>query len=181
MSSKLVWMDLEMTGLDVDQHVILEIATVITDSNLNVIEEGPAITIFQPEDALAKMDEWNVEHHTRSGLLERVRESESSLEEAEAVTFDLISRHSERGESPLCGNSVWQDRRFLNRYMPTLDSYLHYRIIDVSSIKELVRRWAPDVLDQVEKSDSHRALQDIMESIEELRLYRRKFISEDFR
>lgn len=181
MHSNLIWMDLEMTGLDPDQDVILEIATIVTDSNLNVIDEGTSIVVSQPEAALARMDDWNLEHHTSSGLLDRVRSSESSLEEAEAVTLDLISRHAKHGESPLCGNSVWQDRRFLKRYMPTLEEYLHYRIVDVSSLKELVRRWAPPIYKELRKEQKHRALDDIKESIAELQLYRRRFISSDFR
>ena len=181
MHSNLIWIDLEMTGLDPEQDVILEIATIVTDSSLNVLDEGISIAVHQTEDALARMDDWNLNQHTTSGLLDRVRSSESSLEEAEAVTFDLVSRHTQRGESPMCGNSVWQDRRFLKRYMPTLEGYFHYRIIDVSSIKELVRRWAPEIYKELSKSDQHRALYDVKESIAELKLYRSKFIAADFR
>lgn len=181
MHSNLIWIDLEMTGLDPEQDVILEIATIVTDSSLNVLDEGISIAVHQTEDALARMDDWNLNQHTTSGLLDRVRSSESSLEEAEAVTFDLVSRHTQRGESPMCGNSVWQDRRFLKRYMPTLEGYFHYRIIDVSSIKELVRRWAPEIYKELSKSDQHRALYDVKESIAELKLYRSKFIAAEFR
>ena len=173
---RLVWIDLEMTGLDVEKDVILEIATIITDSDLNIVEESDSIVIRQPESVLATMNEWSHTHHTESGLLDRVRESEISLEEAEATTYDLVRKHVEIHTSPLCGNSVWQDRRFLARYMPTLEHYLHYRLIDVSTVKELARRWAPSLLDQVAKQAQHRALDDIRESINELKLYREQFL-----
>ncbi len=181
MHSNLIWIDMEMTGLDPEQDSILEIATIITDSHLDEIDEGLSIAVHQPEDVLAQMDDWNLNQHTSSGLLDRVRSSQSNLEEAEAVTLDLVSRHSQRGESPLCGNSVWQDRRFLKRYMPTLEGYFHYRIIDVSSIKELVRRWAPEIYKELSKSEEHRALYDVKESIAELKLYRNKFVASDYR
>ena len=181
MHSNLVWIDLEMTGLDPDRDSILEIATIVTDSELNPIDEGLEIAIHQPEETLALMDDWNLEHHTASGLLDRVRSSESTTLEAEAVTLDMVSRHTQSGKSPLCGNSIWQDRRFLKKHMPTLDSFLHYRIIDVSSVKEMVRRWAPDILKQLDKSHSHRALADVNESIAELRLYRSEFVSKQYR
>ncbi|MCY4128339.1 MAG: oligoribonuclease [Gammaproteobacteria bacterium] len=173
---RLVWIDLEMTGLDVEKDVILEIATIITDSDLNIVEESDSMVIRQPESVLATMNEWSRTHHTESGLLDRVRESEISLEEAEATTYDLVRKHVEIHTSPLCGNSVWQDRRFLARYMPTLEHYLHYRLIDVSTVKELARRWAPSLLDQVAKQAQHRALDDIRESINELKLYREHFL-----
>jgi oligoribonuclease len=181
MHSNLIWLDMEMTGLDPEQDAILEIAAIVTDSNLDVIEEGISIAVHQSEDVLSRMDEWNLRQHTASGLLDRVRTSECSLEEAEAVTFDLVSRHTKKGESPLCGNSVWQDRRFLRRYMPTLERYFHYRIVDVSSIKELVRRWAPKIFEELSKSEVHRALYDVKESIAELKLYRSKFVAADYR
>ena len=181
MQPNLIWLDLEMTGLDPSKDVILEVASIVTDSRLEPLHEGLSVVVSQPEEALEHMDEWNVQHHTKSGLLERVRSSECSLEEAEAVTYDLVCRFAKKGESPLCGNSVWQDRRFLLRHMPTLNNYFHYRNIDVSSVKELARRWAPEVYKRFKKKQSHRALDDIKESIEELRHYRREFIAPDFR
>ncbi|MYD43154.1 MAG: oligoribonuclease [Gammaproteobacteria bacterium] len=164
-----------MTGLNTDVDVILEIATIITDNNLNIVDESDSIVISQPESVLAAMDEWNQKHHAESGLLDRVRHSEVSLEEAEAVTFDLVRRHADIHTSPLCGNSIWQDRRFLARHMPTLEHYLHYRVIDVSTVKELARRWQPDLVTSVSKKAQHRALDDIRESINELCLYRDQF------
>ena len=170
--SNLVWMDLEMTGLDPEHDVILEMATIVTDSNLNVIAEGPAIAIAQPEAKLAAMDAWNTSHHTASGLVQRVRTEGISTIEAEAVTLAFIEKHVEKGQAPLCGNTIWQDRRFLTRYMPTLEDFLHYRMIDVSTIKELARRWAPEVLGGFSKQSQHQALADIRESIAELAYYR---------
>ena len=175
-SPRLVWIDLEMTGLDVEKDVILEVATIITDNDLNIIEESDSLVIRQPESVLATMNEWSRKHHAESGLLDRVRASEISVEEAEATTFDLVRKHAEIHTSPLCGNSVWQDRRFLARYMPTLEHYLHYRLIDVSTVKELARRWAPNLLERVAKKAQHRALDDIRESINELKLYREHFL-----
>lgn len=171
----LVWLDLEMTGLDCDRDVILEVAAVVTDSELHIIAESPNMVISHPPEAYAHMDEWNVKHHNESGLIARVKESLISLEEAEAALLQMVSKHVEQGDSPLCGNSIWQDRRFLIRYMPTLEAYFHYRNIDVSSIKELVRRWQPQLLEQVNKKHAHRALDDIKESIAELQLYRQHF------
>ncbi len=165
-----------MTGLDVETDVILEIATIITDNELNIVEESDSLVVWQPESVLATMNEWSRTHHAESGLLDRVRKSEISIEEAEATTFDLVRKHVEIHTSPLCGNSVWQDRRFLARYMPTLDHYLHYRLIDVSTLKELARRWAPNLLEGVTKQAQHRALDDIRESINELKLYREQFL-----
>ena len=176
MATNLVWMDLEMTGLDLDVHVIIEIATVVTDAELNTLAEGPTLAVAQPESALADMDDWNVTHHTASGLLERVRREGVPLVEAEAQTLAFVERYVGEGESPLCGNSIWQDRRFLAKYMPTLEGYLHYRNIDVSSVKELARLWRPDLAARVVKSNTHVALMDIRESIDELRFYRRHFL-----
>ena len=174
-ANRLVWMDLEMTGLDAETDVILEIATVVTDGDLEVVAEGPTLAVHRDEATLAAMDRWNTEHHTASGLVERVRRSEVSETEAEAVTLAFVERHCARQSAPLCGNSVWQDRRFLVRYMPVLNAYLHYRIVDVSTVKELARRWHPQLLDAFKKKNTHRALDDIRESIAELKLYRERF------
>ena len=175
MHQNLVWIDLEMTGLSVERDAIIEIATIVTSSDLDVIAEGPALAIHQSEEQLALMDEWNVTHHTASGLVDRVRASPVSVVEAEAATLDFVARYVEENTAPLCGNSIWQDRRFLAKYMPTLEGFFHYRNIDVSSVKELARRWRPDVLKGVRKSGAHLALDDIRESIAELRHYRDTF------
>lgn len=176
MTAPLVWMDLEMTGLDPERERIIEIATIVTDSELNVIAEGPVLAIRQPETLLEAMDDWNQRHHAASGLLKRVREQGVSEREAEAVTLAFLERHVEKKRAPLCGNTIWQDRRFLARYMPTLESYLHYRMVDVSSIKELVQRWRPDLVNGFSKKNAHTALADVRESIEELRYYREHFL-----
>ena len=176
MSAHLVWMDLEMSGLDPERDVIIEIATIVTDAELNVVAEGPALAVHQPESVIAAMDEWNQTHHSASGLIERVRRSPISALEAEAQTLAFLERHVERNASPLCGNTIWQDRRFLVRYMPVLEGYLHYRNIDVSTLKELARRWRPELLAGFTKQNSHTALADIRESIEELRYYRTHFL-----
>lgn len=173
-SAPLVWMDLEMTGLEPDRDTIIEIATLITDAELNIIAEGPEIVIHQDAALFDKMDDWNREHHTKSGLWKKVVESNVSLAEAEARTVDFLKANIGPRESPLCGNSVWQDRRFLTRYMPLLESYLHYRLVDVSTIKELAVRWYPQVKFAKAKG-AHRALDDIRESIDELRFYRERF------
>ncbi len=175
MTANLVWMDLEMTGLQPELDVILEMATIVTDGDLNVIAEGPVFTILQPEAKLEGMDEWNQKHHRASGLLERVRTEGVAQTEAEATTLAFIERHAQRHVAPLCGNTIWQDRRFLARYMPTLEGYLYYRNIDVSSIKELARRWRPELLQGFTKKNEHTALADIRESIAELRYYRENF------
>lgn len=176
MAANLIWMDLEMTGLDPDTDLIIEMATIVTDSALQVLAEGPVFAIATPEENLAAMDEWNQTHHSASGLLERVRKSAVTLLEAEAQTLAFIEGFAERNTAPLCGNSIWQDRRFLSRHMPALESYFHYRIIDVSSLKELARRWRPDLLDGVSKQSAHTALADIRESIAELAYYRQHFL-----
>jgi oligoribonuclease len=174
-SENLIWMDLEMTGLDPDIERILEIATIATDSSLNILEEGPVLVIRQSEKLLASMDDWNHEHHTKSGLVDRVLADGITEAEAEVQTIEFISKYVGRGESPLCGNSIAQDRRFLVRYMPKLEDHLHYRNLDVSTVKELALRWLPDVARAVKKEGVHRALDDIKESIDELRHYKENF------
>ncbi|MBW3165493.1 oligoribonuclease [Ferrimonas balearica] len=173
-ASNLIWIDLEMTGLDPEQNTIIEIATIVTDSELNVLAEGPVLVVHQPESELAKMDEWNVRTHGNSGLTERVRASKVDMAEAERQTLAFLAEWVPAGASPICGNSVGQDRRFLVKYMPALEAYFHYRTIDVSTVKELVRRWEPSLLDQFSKAGTHQALDDIRESIAELTFYRRK-------
>jgi oligoribonuclease len=173
MGTNLVWIDLEMSSLDPENGVILEIATIITDDDLGVIEEGPNIAIRHPEEILAKMDEWNQSHHQASGLLDRVKASPYDSPRAEEETLAFISKYCREGKSPLCGNTVWQDRRFLVKYMPRLEHFFHYRIIDVSTIKELVKRWYPS-LPRFPKKKAHLALSDIRESISELKHYREK-------
>ncbi|MEE9254937.1 MAG: oligoribonuclease [Pseudomonadales bacterium] len=173
--SHLVWMDLEMTGLDPGVHVIIEIATIITDKELTLVAEGPVLAIHQGEKRLREMDEWNQTHHRDSGLVDRVRASEVTEAQAEKDSLEFVSRYVAPGIAPLCGNSIWQDRRFLARYMPELEAHFHYRVIDVSSIKELARRWRPELLTGFHKKGEHLALADIRESIEELRYYRENF------
>ncbi len=168
----LIWIDLEMSGLEPETCRVLEIAALVTDGDLNLIAEGPDLVIHQSDEVLAAMDAWNTKHHGESGLTERVRNSDIEVAEAEELTLQFLRNHTSAGSSPLCGNSIWRDRRFLSRYMPVLDEYLHYRLIDVSTVKELFRRWRTDV-QPPEKSGSHRALDDIRESVDELRFYRR--------
>ncbi len=172
----LIWIDLEMTGLDTTWDAIIEIATVVTDSDLNVVAEGPVLAIRQPEEMLAGMDEWNTRQHNKSGLVERVRNSTVDTAEAQRQTLDFLRHHVERNTSPMCGNSICQDRRFLARLMPDLEAYFHYRNLDVSSLKELAQRWAPDVLSSFKKRASHLALEDIHDSIRELRHYRQHLL-----
>src|ERR671913_1710362 len=176
----LVWMDLEMTGLDHTADVIVEIATLVTDDELNVVAEGPDIAIHHPEEVLMRMDPFVVEMHTRSGLLDQIRASTSTLEEAGRLTLAFVKEHvPEPRTVPLCGNSIGTDRRFLAAYLPDIEEYLHYRSVDVSSIKELALRWAPQVVDTAPKKEStHRALDDIRESVAELRWYREHLFRE---
>ena len=171
----LAWMDLEMTGLDPDRHVIVEIATLITDDDLELVAEGPDLVIHQPPEALALMDDYVREMHTRSGLLEQIEASTVTPEQAAAETLAFLKEHiPEPGTVPLCGNSIGTDRRFLARWFPEIENYLHYRSVDVSTIKELARRWYPDLLAGApKKARGHRALDDIRESLEELRYYRK--------
>lgn len=172
MNANLIWMDLEMTGLDVVKDRIIEIATIISDSNLNIIAEGPVLAIHQPDEILAQMDGWNTRQHHTSGLVKRVKESVFDEKAAELATLNFLRLHAEESKSPLCGNSVWQDRRFLARYMPELEKFFYYRMIDVSTLKELALRWAPKVYQGIQKESKHLALDDIHESIDELRYYR---------
>lgn len=176
MAGSLVWMDMEMTGLDPDRDTVLEIATLVTDDDLNIIAEGPVFAVSQSEATLAGMDEWNQRTHGESGLLDRVRNSGVSLGDAESRTLEFIKAHVGEKTAPLCGNTVWQDRRFLFRHMPALEAYLHYRIIDVSTLKELARRWQPAIASGFRKQGAHTALADIRESLDELRYYRSTFL-----
>ena len=171
----LVWIDMEMSGLDVDSEFILEIATIITDSNLNIVEEGPNLVIHQTEAVLAAMDDWNQKHHSASGLIERVRKSSLTVSEAESQTLDFVRKHCPEKTAPLCGNTIGQDRKFLYKYMRTLHDYLHYRNIDVSSIKEVITRWHFDGPELPLKSEQHIAMVDVRESIAELKFYREHY------
>jgi oligoribonuclease len=175
-SQHLIWIDLEMTGLNPDSDLIIEIATVVTDKDLNILAQGPVLAIHQSDAALAAMDDWNQQHHGQSGLIDRVKASTIDEAEAERLTISFLKQWVPENTSPICGNSIGQDRRFLYRYMPKLEAYFHYRNIDVSTLKELAARWAPEVKDGFNKESTHQALDDIMESIEELRYYREHFI-----
>jgi oligoribonuclease len=174
--SNLIWIDLEMTGLDPDQDHIIEIATVITDKHLNILAQGPVLAIHQPDSVLNAMDEWCRTHHGQSGLSQRVKDSNIDLRQAEQQTLDFVREWVPKGKSPICGNSICQDRRFLYRAMPELESYFHYRNLDVSTLKELAARWAPEVQKNFTKASVHLALDDIIESINELKYYRDHFI-----
>ena len=172
----LIWIDLEMTGLEPETDVIIEMATIITDTNLNVLAEGPVIAVHQSDAVLAGMDEWNTRTHGESGLIQRVRDSQIGTAEAEAQTIAFIEQWVPKGKSPICGNSIGQDRRFLCRYMPTLEAFFHYRNLDVSTLKILAERWAPAVKDGFQKKGTHQALDDIRESIAELQYYRQHLL-----
>lgn len=168
----LIWIDLEMTGLDVDNDVIIEIATIVTDSHLNIVAEGPVIAINQAQERLDAMDQWNTRQHNQSGLVKRVQSSDCNEKNAQRQTLDFLKQHVSPGVSPMCGNSICQDRRFLHRHMPELEKYFHYRNLDVSSLKELAKRWNPKVYQGVKKESKHLALDDIKDSIAELAYYR---------
>jgi len=171
-SSHLIWIDLEMTGLNPLKDRIIEMATVVTDKDLNIIAEGPCVAIHQPEKVMEEMDDWNKQHHGESGLWQRVRDSNINCRQAEKMTLEFLSELVPIHTSPMCGNSICQDRRFLATWMPELETYFHYRHIDVSTIKELIRRWNPDLLEGFSKTGQHLALADVKESIAELHYYR---------
>lgn len=175
--NNLIWIDLEMTGLSPERDVIIEIATVVTDANLNTLAEGPVLAIHQPEPVLAAMDDWNTQQHGGSGLVERIKNSSVTTRDAEQHTLDFLAQWVPAGKSPMCGNSICQDRRFLARYMPRLEQYFMYRNLDVSTLKELARRWQPSVLDGLTKKSSHLALDDIRDSIAELQHYRKSILT----
>ncbi|UVK77395.1 MAG: oligoribonuclease [Sodalis sp. Fle] len=172
----LIWIDLEMTGLNPERDRIIEIATLVTDANLNILAEGPVLAVYQSDEQLALMDEWNVCIHTASGMVERVRQSNLDENAAESLTLKFLKKWVPAGKSPICGNSIGQDRRFLFRYMPILESYFHYRYLDVSTLKELALRWKPEILVGFKKNKNHQALDDIRESVAELLYYREYFI-----
>jgi len=168
----LIWIDLEMTGLRPEQDLIIEIATLITDPQLNILAEGPVLAVKQPDEALAAMDDWNQKHHGQSGLIQRVKDSQVDALEAQRQTLEFLRAWVDHRASPMCGNSICQDRRFLARYMPELENFFHYRNLDVSSVKEIARRWKPGILSGYNKQSKHIALDDIKDSIEELAYYR---------
>ncbi len=176
--TNLVWMDLEMSGLDPKTCVILEIATLITDKDLNLVAQGPALVVYQPQSVLDAMDDWNKKHHGDSGLAQAVQNSAVTLAEAEQRTLDFIAQYCKPKSSPLCGNTIYQDRRFLIEYMPKLEGFLHYRLVDVSTIKELVKRWYGPEFQAPQKKQRHKALDDILETVEELKFYRKTVFKE---
>jgi len=171
----LIWIDLEMTGLNPDTDRIIEVATIITDSSLNIVAEGPVLAVHQPDEVLAAMDEWNKRTHAGTGLIERVRQSPLSEADVEKISLDFLQQRVPKNKSPMCGNSICQDRRFLARGMPQLEAWFHYRNLDVSTVKELMRRWKPSLCNGLVKKNTHKALDDIRESIEELKYYRDNF------
>jgi len=172
----LIWIDLEMTGLNPDSDLIIEIATIVTDKDLNILAQGPVLAIHQSDEVLAAMDDWNRKHHGQSGLIDRVKASTVTEREAERLTIEFLKQWVPEKTSPICGNSIGQDRRFLYRYMPELEAYFHYRNLDVSTLKELAARWAPEIKNGFNKESKHQALDDIIDSIDELRYYREHFI-----
>ena len=173
--TNLIWIDLEMTGLDTDNDHIIEIATIVTDSQLNILAEGPVLAIHQPDAVLNGMDEWNTKQHGQSGLVGRVRRSSLSMRDAEVQTLNFLKKWVNGKTSPMCGNSICQDRRFMHRQMPELEQFFHYRNLDVSSVKELAKRWRPEIMQWLKKDSSHLALDDIRDSIRELKYYREYF------
>ncbi|MEP1473124.1 MAG: oligoribonuclease [Halieaceae bacterium] len=178
-ASNLVWVDLEMTGLDPDADVVIEIATIVTDSDLNTLAEGPVIAIKQPDAVLNSMDEWNTTHHNRSGLVDRVKASQYDEDKAVSETISFLDQWVPANASPMCGNTICQDRRFMARHLPKLEAWFHYRNLDVSTLKILMQRWRPELESGFSKSGAHLALDDIRESIEEMRYYREHFLRMD--
>ncbi len=175
-SNALIWIDLEMTGLNPDTDRIIEVATIITDGELNVVAEGPVLAVHQTDAMLAGMDDWNQRTHAGTGLIDRVKRSSYTEADVERLTLEFLQKYVPKNKSPMCGNSICQDRRFLVRTMPQLETWFHYRNLDVSSIKELVRRWKPNLCSGLVKKNTHKAIDDIRESIEELKYYREHFI-----
>lgn len=174
-SKTLIWIDMEMTGLEPETDRIIEVATLITDAELNILAEGPVLAVHQSDTALAAMDEWNQRTHGESGLVERVRRSKLDDAEAERQTLEFLRQYADSGSSPMCGNSVHQDRRFMVRYMPHLEAFFHYRNLDVSTVKELARRWRPELPGGFDKKGTHQAMDDIRDSVNELKYYREHF------